>query len=114
MLLEQVPYVPISIGRSVQVPRHGMATAPVTVGLSTYLQSHPYPISCIELGAPHLGQLPARSQIPRSHLRVRLESTAGQDNGLGGNFPEPLIVPYGPPHDPATAVDGQASRLGLM
>src|SRR5260221_2299949 len=83
ILLELVAHGDTAEFGRVQLPLHRMAARPIAVGARADGQCHAQSLTGIEARAAHLGQVPARSQIARAPLRVRLEAAAGKHHRAG-------------------------------
>ena len=86
VLLVQVADASVAEQRRVQVPSHGVTTAPVAVRRRSRLQRHPDTVPGVKLGAAHLGVLPVRPEMLLAHLAVRLEPAAREYNRASANL----------------------------
>ena len=74
VLLELVADGEVAIGRRVDVPGHRVAARPVAVRPRADPKRHVEAGTHVETGAADFREVPARSEITRAHLRVRLEA----------------------------------------
>ena len=111
MLLEEVGYVAVAGGRRVEVPRDGVASAPVSERLGADVHRHAYAVAGVELGSAHLRQFPSGAEVSGTHFRVRLESAAGERDGAALDVVESVGVADGEAGYLALPVGGEGRRL---
>ena len=90
VLLVQLRYDAVTEGRGVHVPGHGVAAAPVAVGLGSHIQRHADGVPGVVGDSANLHRFPARTQVPAAHLGVGFEAAGGQNHRPSVNILEPL------------------------
>ncbi len=86
VLLELVAHGEIAELGRVPLPAHRVAAGPITHGRGADVERHLDHVAGVEARAAHLGELPARSEIARAPLGVRLEAAARKHHALRTHF----------------------------
>ena len=114
MLLEQLGHRAVPGWRGIEIPGHGVAAAPVPVGLRPDLQRHIDAIARVVGNAAHLGQFPALAEIAGAHFRIRFKAATSQYHGLGVQVFKPLRPLDFNPRHPAGLILNQLDPLGFV
>ena len=93
MLLIEVGYDPIAGWRGVQVPGDRVRARPVSERLRAGVDRGANGVARVEPGSPHLGEVPAGTEIAGTHFRVRLKAAGCQDHGIGFEFFFTVVSP---------------------
>ena len=91
VLLEAVPDREVAELGGVAIPAHGVAAGPVAGRRRPHLEGHAVPLAGVEPRAPHPGQVPTRSEVPRAPLDVRLEPAAREHDSGGRHVDDPAV-----------------------
>ncbi len=114
VLLEQLGDGAVAEGRRVHVPGHGVAAAPVSVGLGAHVQGHADAVTGVVRDAPNLDRFPAGAQIPAPHLGVGLKPAGGQYHRASPDILEALRPQHLQAAYPTLVVLQQLGALGRV